>query len=187
MFGEMYLQFISHGRNSLSSCRRYTYVYIPAESIKEHHTLLEFRPYRASPVPTDATDKTIPRKTRITRRANGAPAIQLNNFTKSLTRRLIKLNEFDRGESRWGFFSFSIGRRLRRSDNFTMPRLLSYIAWLQPGMRMLCRRRAFFFHEFPPLRIVIPAVMFQRAQPRPLLNYNPRGLFFSIPVVQRVQ
>ena len=185
MFGEMYISISFHmSETSFQAAEGI----IPAESIKEHHTLLEFRPYRASPVPTDATDKRIPRKTRITRRANGAAAIQLNNFTKSLTRRLIKLNEPDRGESRWGvFFFLSIGRRLRRSDNFTMPRLLSYIAWLQPGMRMLCRRRAFFFHEFPPLGIVIPAVMFQRAQPRPLLNYNPRGLFFSIPVVQRIQ
>lgn len=50
------------------------------------------------------------------------------NFTKSLTCRLIKLNELDRDKSRW---SFSIGRRLRHSDNFTMPRLLSSMRVLQ--------------------------------------------------------
>lgn len=54
-------------------------------------------------------------------------AIELN-FTKSLTCRLIKLNELDRDKSRW---SFSIGRRLRHSDNFTMPRLLSSMRALQ--------------------------------------------------------
>lgn len=101
-------------------------------------------------------------------------AIELN-FTKSLTCRLIKLNELDRDKSRW---SFSIGRRLRHSDNFTMPRLLS-------SMRALLECECNVFESFsftnsPAFSVLLfSLMMFQHAQPHPLLNYKPHGLFFS--------
>lgn len=83
-------------------------------------------------------------------------AIELNNFTKSLTRPLIKLNELDRAKWRW---CFSAGRR----RDYAIP-----ITSLCQGYYLEARAappawecwwciRTFFFHEFSrlPAGIVI--------------------------------